>query len=381
MKPSEADRQKAVLSTHGLEVGYGRGGDTKGGRVSVLSGISISLTAGEIVCVIGTNGSGKSTLLRTISGMQQPLSGEVSVLGQPVHTMRPGRRATLVSVVLTERIDAGYLDVFTLVSLGRHPYTGWSGTLREADIAAVTRSIEELGIGHLAYRPVARLSDGERQKAFIARALAQDTPLIILDEPTAFLDVPGRADMFQLLRTLAERTGKTVLLSTHDLDLALRSADRMLLISPDRQLADGAPEDLVIRGAFARAFRDQNVEFDSHTARFELNRPHRARVQLSGDGPALEWTARALNRAGFEIAGPTGNHGATTSQHGEEPPGAEVRGAPIASVTVETDAAGRANDGESQAAVRWRVAWADGASEAASIYELLGCLNSLLRDQ
>ncbi len=295
-----------LLSARNLTVGY----RLPGGRTRiVLERIDVDVDPGEVVCLIGANGSGKSTLLRSLGAMQPLIGGTVEVGGAELCRMRAGERARLVSLVLTERFDAGYLDVYTLVSLGRHPYTNWTGTLESTDHAQVQQALSQVGISHLASRSLPELSDGERQKTMIARALAQDTPLIILDEPTAYLDVTARADIMQLLHDLASDTGKCFLLSTHDLEFALRSADRMLMIREPGLLEVGAPEDLVLNGSFAAAFRDQHVEFDSTRALFVLRRPARGTVELSATGNArdiaLTWTANAFERIGYTGMGDT----------------------------------------------------------------------------
>ena len=290
---------KPLLTARNLSVGY----PLSGGRTRVvLSDVDVELNRGEVVCLVGANGMGKSTLLRTLAAMQRPLSGEVEVAGTDITHLSPKERARLVSVVLTERFDPGYINVYTLVSLGRNPYTNWAGSLAQEDRLQVDRALAQVGIEELANRSLPQLSDGERQKAMIARALAQETPLIILDEPTAFLDVTARADIMQVLLDLSRQTGKTVILSTHDLEFALRSADRMMLIMPNGTLRTGAPEDLVLQGSFSEAFRSQNVEFDLNRAVFVLKRGMRGTLRVRGEGRALTWTIHALERIGFTIA-------------------------------------------------------------------------------
>jgi len=291
--------QSPLLTARGLTVGY----HLSGGRTRVvLSNIEIELNRGEVVCLVGANGAGKSTLLRTLAAMQHPLSGRVEVAGADIALLSPKERARVVSVVLTDRFDPGYITVFTLVSLGRNPYTNWAGSLAQEDRLQVDRSLAQVGIEELASRSLPQLSDGERQKAMIARALAQETPLIILDEPTAFLDVTARADIMQVLLDLSRQTGKTVILSTHDLEFALRSADRMMLIMPNGTLKTGAPEDLVLQGSFSEAFRSPNVEFDQNRAQFVLKRGMRGKLRVRGEGRALTWTVHALERIGYTIS-------------------------------------------------------------------------------
>jgi iron complex transport system ATP-binding protein len=210
--------------------------------------------------------------------------------------------ARLLSVVLTERVDVGTLSVYALVGLGRYPYTDWSGVLTEQDEKVVRWAVESVGAVDLAHRNVGELSDGERQKVMIARALAQEPAVMLLDEPTAFLDLPRRVEIMQMLRQLVRDTGRTVLLSTHDLDLALRSADRIWLMPHDAPMQVGAPEDLVLNGAFESAFHSEGVIFDPETGSFRIHRKQGGEIVLRGDeGIAMIWTRRALEREGFAV--------------------------------------------------------------------------------
>jgi iron complex transport system ATP-binding protein len=288
----------SVLEAHDLTIGYTA--LRKPDRI-VSSDINVELVEGEMVCVIGPNGAGKSTLLRTLAGMQNPLGGDVKLLNDSVHSIDPKTLARRLSIVLTERINVGMMSGYGLVALGRHPYTDWSGRLSEQDEAVVHWAVEAVGATHLAERSVNELSDGERQKIMIARALAQEPTLMILDEPTAFLDLPRRVEIMHLLRKIARDTGRCVLLSTHDLDLALRNADRIWLMDAGGHLQVGAPEDLILSGAFQRAFRSEGIHFDINTGAFTINRPAICEIQLVGDGVRAYWTRRALERAGFQV--------------------------------------------------------------------------------
>ncbi|MCI0713306.1 MAG: ABC transporter ATP-binding protein [Chloroflexi bacterium] len=288
----------SILKTHHLTIGYTA--LRKPDRV-VSRDINVELVAGEMVCVIGPNGAGKSTLLRTLAGMQKPLGGEVKLLDDSVHSMDSKTLARRLSIVLTERVNVGMMSGYGLVALGRHPYTDWSGRLSERDEAVIRWAVEAVGATHLVERNVNELSDGERQKIMIARALAQEPTLMILDEPTAFLDLPRRVEIMHLLRNIARDTGRCVLLSTHDLDLALRNADRIWLMDAGGQLQVGAPEDLILSGAFQRAFRSEGIHFDINTGAFTINRPAGTEIQMVGDGVRAYWTKRALERVGFQV--------------------------------------------------------------------------------
>lgn len=223
-------------------------------RHPVLTGVDLRVAGGELVCLLGANGSGKSTLLRTLVGVQAPLAGEVRIGGEPLARMSRDERARRVAVVLTEPLEAGLLTARDVVALGRYPHTDWTGRLRPADDAAVDRALRATGTWGFADRRVTELSDGERQRVMIARALAQEPELVVLDEPTAFLDVTGRVEVTLLLRELAADRGIAVLASTHDLHLALRTADRLLLVDRGGRLVGGTGEELLGSGVLAATF-------------------------------------------------------------------------------------------------------------------------------
>ncbi len=292
------DNQRTIIETHALTIGYK---STRGQPRVVAENINVSLLPGELVCLIGPNGAGKSTLMRTIAGMQPPLSGIVLLMGDNVALLPPSDLAKRLAIVLTERVEIGMLSAYGLVGLGRHPYTDWSGRLSAYDEDMIRWALESVGAVDLAHRNVHELSDGERQKVMIARALAQEPALILLDEPTAFLDLPRRVEILQVLRGLARSSGRAILLSTHDLDLALRSADRIWLLPKEDALQVGAPEDLILSGAFESVFRSEGVEFDPQTGSFRLNTRLQRQVILKGTGMAALWTARAMERAGIAI--------------------------------------------------------------------------------
>jgi len=214
----------------------------------------------------------------------------------------PRARARAVSVVLTETISSGMMDAYSLVSLGRHPYSGWFGGLTAQDRERIDWSIDAVGARPLANRQVSELSDGERQKISIARALAQEAKLMLLDEPTAFLDLPRRVELMSILRDLAHRENLALLLSTHDLDLALRFADRLWLMTPEGNILQGAPEALALNGQFAEVFASENLNWDAASGSFRTAPATSLKVQLKGEGIARIWTARALQRLGFGIA-------------------------------------------------------------------------------
>ena len=288
----------SILKTHNLTIGYKTSQKT---IRNVASNISTSLQTGELVCLLGPNGAGKSTLLRTLAGMQPPIAGEVKLLEDDIYKLPPQELAKRLSLVLTEKIDVGMLSAYALVSMGRYPYTDWWGKLSSEDEEIINWAIKSVGAVNLAQRNVSELSDGERQKIMIARALAQSPMVMLLDEPTAFLDLPRRVEIMQLLRQLARDTNQAILLSTHDLDLALRLADKIWLLGINGILHVGAPEDLILSGAFADTFRSEGVEFNIFSGEFNLNIPYKGEVKLIGEGVAAIWTIRALERVGFTV--------------------------------------------------------------------------------
>lgn len=230
----------------------------------VAEGISASLLSGQLTCLLGSNGAGKSTLLRTLGGFLPALSGNM-VFHLPegdyeLNAMTPKERAKMIGVVLTERTELHDMTARELVGMGRTPYTGFWGKLSEEDNNIVEKAIEMVGIGNLAHRMVQTLSDGERQKVMIAKALAQQTPIILLDEPTAFLDYPSKVETLQLLRSLCNNTGKIVFLSTHDIEIALQLADNLWLMN-NGKISVGSPRQLADSGDISNFIERPDVHF------------------------------------------------------------------------------------------------------------------------
>lgn len=211
-----------AITTNRLTVGY------RGHRV--VEDISLSLPCGRLVCLLGPNGAGKSTLLRTLCGFQPPIAGTVTISGSDITTMSAAEVARLVSVVLTDRPLTPSLTAAEMVGMGRAPYTGFRGRLSDDDRRLISEAMQTVGVDSLATRRMGRLSDGERQKVMIAKALAQHTPVIVLDEPTAFLDYPSKVAVMKTLARLAHNEGKTILMSTHDLELAAQLGDELIEI-------------------------------------------------------------------------------------------------------------------------------------------------------
>ena len=290
--------KETLCSTHDLTIGYRF---PRRPTHVVASDLELVLLSGELTCLLGPNGSGKSTLLRTLSCMQPSIRGKILFDNRDLKSFKQRELSRLLSVVLTDRIDVGFLSSYALVALGRHPYTGWSGRITSQDDEVVRWALNSVHAQDLTERFVAELSDGERQKVMIARALAQEPKIMLLDEPTAFLDVPRRVEIMQLLKKLARETGKAILLSTHDLELALRSADRICLLSMEGRMQTGAPEDLVLQGAFEQTFHSEGVRFDRELGHFTIAEAEGHRVALHGRGVGAQWTKRALYRTGYQI--------------------------------------------------------------------------------
>ncbi|MBK1878677.1 ABC transporter ATP-binding protein [Pelagicoccus mobilis] len=286
------------LQTESLRVGYKIKGQEPR---TVASGLDLELVPGEFVCLLGPNGVGKSTLIRSLSGMQAALGGSIHISGTDVSSMSPKEKARSVSVVLTDSLPVGMFDGYSVVALGRHPHTSWTGGLGAEDKERISWVLEAVGAGHLAHRQISELSDGERQKIMIARALAQETQIMLLDEPTAFLDLPRRVELMRTLRDLARREGLCILLSTHDLDLALRSADKLWLLASDGTLKTGMPEQLALEGEIAATFASGEVDWDPEQGAFRMHRNACAKVYVGGTGAERVWTCRALSRIGYEV--------------------------------------------------------------------------------
>ncbi len=254
-----------ILSTSNLSIGYA----AKKEKIVIASNLNLNLQAGKLISLIGANGIGKSTLLRTLCGIQKPLTGTIFLNKNDIQNYEPLALAQNLSLVLTEKLPPSNLTVFELIALGRQPYTNWLGKLSNDDIAKVNEAMQVNQIEHLATKKHFEISDGQLQKVLIARALAQDTPLIILDEPTTHLDLLHKVSVFKLLKKLSQEINKCILFSTHDIDLAIQLSDEIILMTENEIIQD-EPCNLISKGVFDTLFKDENIKFDSDKGRFMI---------------------------------------------------------------------------------------------------------------
>lgn len=261
-----------TLEFNDIKLGYGRSG-REGGRV-LADHLSLRVPAGRVTALLGRNGTGKSTLLRVLAGVRRPLSGSVRLDGVEIDRLSPLERARRVAFVTTEPVSTAHLRVREVVAMGRAPYTGWFGGLSEEDERRVDEALERVGLSEFGNKPLESLSDGERQRAMIARAVAQDTPLVLLDEPTAFLDLPNRYRVALLLRELAHETGKTVIYSSHDLSTAVQLCDTLWVMSA-AGIETGTPAEVLGSGAIDALFDDLPLRCSADGAvRFDRSQKH-----------------------------------------------------------------------------------------------------------
>jgi len=257
---------RSILNTSNLNIGY----KSKKGVTTIAKDLNLNLDSGKLITLIGANGIGKSTLLRTITGIQKPLSGNVYLNEKNILDYKPLELAQNLSLVLTEKLPSSNLSVFELVALGRQPYTNWVDSLSKEDIEKVQEALRLTQIEHLASKKHFEISDGQLQKVLIARALAQDTPLIILDEPTTHLDLLHKVSLFKLLKNLTHETQKCILFSTHDIDLAIQLSDEMIIMTPENIVQD-QPCNLISNGSFNNLFKDEHIIFDAEKGKFIVN--------------------------------------------------------------------------------------------------------------
>lgn len=284
-----------TIEIRSLSIGYPGKKETK----LVAGNIHADIHEGELTCLLGANGIGKSTLLRTLAAFQPKLSGEIRILGKGLEAYTDSELSRIIGVVLTDRLDIRNMTAEELIGLGRSPYTGFWGRLSQEDREIVWQAIGQIRIEDLAHRMVQTLSDGERQKVMIAKALAQETPVIFLDEPTAFLDFPSKVEIMQLLHRLSRDTRKTIFLSTHDLELALQIADKLWIMDKTHGLTVGTPEDLSLNGDLGNFFARKGITFDMETGLFRVENEYTCQIKLSGHGHRYTMVRKALARNGI----------------------------------------------------------------------------------
>ncbi len=288
---------KEILVLDSLEIGYGSGRNMK----VLLPSLSASAKKGELIAVIGRNGIGKSTLLRTLAGVQESLGGRLYYSGHDIREFSKPELARKVGYISTEIIKVSNMRVYDLVALGRFPHTNWIGRIEIHDQNIIQDALEKTSMNPLSRRFVAELSDGERQKAMIARLLAQNTGIMVMDEPTAFLDVASKYEILHLMHWLSDKEKKTIIFSTHDLQMAVSQSDKIWLMLDD-ELLEGAPEDLMISGAFSRLFDSSAVIFNSQEGTFSFRSEAKGNIYIEGTGTNRLWTEKAVRRAGIDIS-------------------------------------------------------------------------------
>jgi iron complex transport system ATP-binding protein len=286
-----------ILKLESLEIGYSSG---KKKRV-LLSPLSATASKGEMISVIGMNGIGKSTLLRTLAGVQKQLGGAVFYGEKEIGEFAPPELARITGYISTEPVRTGNMTVYDLVSLGRYPHTNWIGTISDEDEKMILSAMEKTSVLSFSGRYLTEMSDGERQKAMIARLVAQNTDIMLMDEPTSFLDVRNRFDVLHLLYRLTREEDKTIIFTTHDLDMAIRHSDKIWLILQSG-MVEGAPEDLIMSGHFENLFGSSSVHFNSENGSYTFKNESRGTVYVEGAETYRHWTEEALKRAGYSIS-------------------------------------------------------------------------------
>jgi len=257
------ENSSKILFTSNLSIGY----TSKNSKNVIAKDLNLNFQTGKLIALIGANGIGKSTLLRTLTGIQKPLAGEVFLNNKNINHFSSIDLAQNLSVVLTEKLPPSNLTVYELVALGRQPYTNWLGKLTIIDTQKVNNAISLTDIQEIIHKKHFEISDGQLQKVLVARALAQDTPLIVLDEPTTHLDLHHKVSLFKLLKKLAQETNKCILFSTHDIDLAIQLSDEMIVLTSEQIMQDH-PCNLIEKGVFNALFKDEDITFDTQKGKF-----------------------------------------------------------------------------------------------------------------
>lgn len=290
MKTTQIHRPASLLTTRNLTIGYSH-------QSLLFENLNLDLNRNELVCFMGPNGIGKSTLIRTLAGLQKQIAGKILYGADHGNTTEIPKK---VAVVLTDTISSANLTVQELITYGRYPHLPWSLLLTPEDKRIIEESITLLHIDHLLHKKLYELSDGQLQMAMIARALTQDCEIVLLDEPTAHLDLNNRLEIMNLLRKIVRESDKAILVSTHELDLSLQTADYIWLAGRDKSILTGTPEDLILDGSFDTIFQFKG--FDLKTGKVKQDAYRNFKINLTGHGYEYLWTKNALERSGYEVA-------------------------------------------------------------------------------
>lgn len=286
-----------AIETKGLEIGYR---SSSGHKKTLFDNLNLKLYSSELTTLMGVNGSGKSTLIKTICGLIPKLSGEIVINGVSLNEISKKELSNHISIVLTDRVSDGGLTVYDLVSMGRYPYTGFFGKLSKEDISIIEYCMEIIGISAMRNIPISRLSDGERQKVMIAKSLCQQSDIIILDEPTAFLDIKSRIEIMRILRSLAKSEKRAFLISSHDLELSLQYSDKLWILSNEDGMIMGDTEEVVLSGNIDKVIKGgEELRFDYSTGVFFSSQKPSRYINLSGEDTL--WVRNALRRADIGI--------------------------------------------------------------------------------
>jgi iron complex transport system ATP-binding protein len=287
---------EAHIKLHNLSVGY----ETGRNKRTVIPNINLEASRGSLIALVGANGSGKSTLLRTLAGLQQQIDGKITIGSKELLNYNRHELAEKLSFVGTHYDMHAMMRVHQVVSYGRYPYTNILGQLQQKDKLIITKAMHDTGIFHLRDAFISEISDGEKQRVLIARSLAQDTDIILLDEPTAFLDVKNKFEILHLLGKLAHEKRKIILFSSHDLQIVLGTVDLLWFID-HKKILQGLPEEMVLKNTINELFRHSEVYFDAENNEFKIQRKHIFCVKLLGSGALYKWTERALDRLHIKV--------------------------------------------------------------------------------
>ena len=293
-----APTMDTTIEISNLNTGY----KIKGGEKIISSNLNAQLRSSELTCLLGPNGAGKSTLLRTLSAFQPSMGGLVNIMNRPLQNYSSKELARLISVVLTDNSGIKNMTAEEVVAMGRSPYTGFWGKLTSKDKKIVEKCLNWVGIADLSQRKIQTLSDGEKQKVMIAKAIAQETPIIFLDEPTAYLDYPSKVSMMLLLHRLSKALKKTIFMSTHDIEHALQIADQVWLLDKEKGLTTGMPEDLSLDGSIEKYFANESLNYDLESRTFAIKHETARTVAVTGNESSIEYRmcCEALVRNGIK---------------------------------------------------------------------------------